>query len=91
MLEQDDSGRRVVRDVVDDVPRFLLGEDVDALGSRLGACLGAGLGALEASRAEPDERTDDRAELGRLVVAQVGALENRHLTLGVLVDGDARR
>ena len=63
-------------------------KQIDALGSRLCACLGAGLGAFEPSGPEADQRADDRAELGRLVVAQVGALQHRHVSLGVLVDDD---
>jgi hypothetical protein len=89
VLEQDDRRGRVVRDVVDDVPRFFLGEDVDAVGSRLGAGLRPGFGALEAAGPETDERSDGRAELGRLVVAQVGALQDRDVALGVFVDREA--
>ena len=44
MLEQDQRRGRVVRDVLQDVPRLVVGEDVDAVLRRLGAGGGASLG-----------------------------------------------
>ena len=68
MLEQHERGGRVVRDLVNDVPRVLVVEDLDALGGRLGARLGAGREAFLALDAEADERADLAAELDRLVL-----------------------
>ena len=71
MLEQDQRRGRVVRDVLENVPRLLVGEDVDAvLGRRFGAGHGSRLHALFAVDAEADQRTDLAAKLDRLVLGR---------------------
>ena len=68
VLDQDERRGRVVRDLLEHVPGVLVGEDLDAVGGRLGTRLGAGLEAFLALDAEPDQRADLAAELDRLVL-----------------------
>src|SRR4051794_38028419 len=87
VLEQDQRGRRVVRDVLEDVPRLLVGEHVYAIAFRNspGARLGAGLHALFALDPEADERADLAADLDRLVPSEVAQMRDLDLAVGVLV------
>src|SRR5207247_639050 len=61
-------------------------EDVDALGAGLSAGLGQLLGPLLACDTEADERPDLRAELDRLVLAEVAQVLDLEFALRVLVD-----
>ena len=89
MLEQDQRGRRVVRDLLQDVPRLVVGEDVDPL---LGRCLGSRdrpcFGPLLTLDAEADQRADDGADLDCLVLGQVAQMLHLDLTVRVLVHGE---
>jgi hypothetical protein len=89
MLQQEERGRGAVRDVLEDVPAFLLGEHVHAAvgldllrsGDR------TGLHAFLALDAEADQGTDLAAELDRLGFRQVAEMLDFDFALGVLVDG----
>src|SRR3954451_5789134 len=85
VLDQDQRGCRVVRDVADDVPRLLLGEERDSLCSELGACLGSRDDAFLALDAEADERAYDRAELDCIVLRQRAEMLDLDRAFGVLV------
>ena len=67
VLDQHQRRGRAVRDVLQDVPRVLVGEHVDAVGGRLRAGQRAGLHAFLALDAQADQRADLAAELDRLV------------------------
>ena len=54
MLEQDQRRGRVVRDLLQDIPRLLIGEDLDAVGACLRAERGAFLGSFFALDPETD-------------------------------------
>jgi hypothetical protein len=53
VLEQDERGGGVVGDLLEDVPGVLVGEDLYAVGGRVGACFGAGLEAFLALMPSP--------------------------------------
>jgi hypothetical protein len=86
VLEQDERRGGVRRDVLDDVPRVLVGECVLALGRGLCPSGRAGLEALLVLDAEPDERADVAAELDGLLLGQVAEMLDLDLALRVLVD-----
>src|SRR4051812_1462066 len=88
VLDQDERGSRVVRDVGEDVPRLLVREHVHAVGGRLLACGRAGLHALLALDPEADQRADRPAELLRLVAGEVAEVLDLQLAVGILVDGE---
>jgi hypothetical protein len=91
VLDQEERRSRVVRNVREDVPHFLVvGEDVDPA---FGGCLGTGLGenirTLLAFDAEADQCTDLRAELDRLFTREVAQVRDLDLAVGVLVHGQS--
>jgi hypothetical protein len=87
VLDQDERRRRVVRDLLEHVPGVFVREHLDAVGGRLGTRLGAGLEAVLALDAKPDQRADLGAQLDRLVLRQVAEVLDFELAGGVLVDG----
>ncbi len=89
VLEQHHGRGAPRRDRLLDVPEVVLVEDLVALGARLGPCLGADLGALEAACAEADQRPDVRAELGGLALGEIAVLHR--LDGAVLVLSDHQR
>src|SRR5512132_1838460 len=86
MLEQDERGGGIVRNLRQDVPRFFLREDVDAIGGGLRARDRAGLHALFPGRSESQERSDDGPELLRLLLRELTSLQGGDLSVRVLVD-----
>src|SRR5947207_2595072 len=84
VFDQDECRGRVRLDVLQDVP-LVASEDVDAVGSSLCAGVGALLGPLLACDAEADERPDLRAELDRLLLAEVAQVLDLELPLRILV------
>ena len=71
MLDQQEGGGRVIRDVLQHVPGLLVAEHLHAVGGRFGAGLGALLQAFLALDAEADQGADLAAELDRLVLGEV--------------------
>src|SRR5207248_3412359 len=86
VLEQKQSGGRVVRDLLEDVPGRLVRERADALRSRLGAGGRSCLDSLFSFDAEADQRPDLAAELDRLILGEVAQMLNLDLSVDVLVD-----
>ena len=87
VLDQEERGGRVVRDLLDYIPGLLVGEGVNAFGARLGAGFGSGDRALFAFDPEADQRADGAAELDRLVLGEVAQVLHLDLSVRVLVDG----
>ncbi len=89
VLEQDERGGRVVRDVLDHVPGVLVRERVDAaLGTRLRPGEGAGLHSLLTLDPEADQSADHGSDLDRLVLCQGAEVLDLDLAVGVLEDGE---
>src|ERR1700742_1979506 len=87
MLQQDQRGRGVVRDFLDDVP-FLVTEDVDPLISGLfRAGPGAFLRAFFALDAEAHQGPDLAAQFDSFVLGQVAEMLHLDFAFGVLVHG----
>ena len=85
MLEQDQRGGRIVRDVLEDIPRVVVGEHVDAVRRRLGARLRARDHPFLALDPEADQRADLAAELDRLILGEVAQVRDLDLAVRVLV------
>jgi hypothetical protein len=85
VLDQQQRRGGVVRDLLDDVPRLLVGEDGRPLGGSLGADRGTVQHALLALDPESDQRADLGPELDRFVLREVAEMRHLDLTLGVLV------
>jgi hypothetical protein len=58
MLDQDQRGGRIIRDVLQHIPGLLVAEHLHAVGRCLGPRLGACLHPLLALDAEPDQGAD---------------------------------
>src|SRR5512132_1629380 len=88
VLEQDERGGGVVRELLEDVPGLFLVDHVDAICCGLGAGDRTGLHALLAARSETEEPADHGAELHRLVLGELAALQYGDLTLRILEDDE---
>ncbi|MFI1996388.1 hypothetical protein [Actinoplanes sp. NPDC020271] len=90
VLDHDQRGRAVVRDLREHVPGLRVLEDGDlalGVGGR-GTERGTGLHALLALDAQADQGTDLAAQFDGLVVGQVAQVLHLHSALLVLVDGE---
>src|SRR3954463_7835626 len=86
VLEQDQRCSGVVRDVLDDVPRVLVAEDLDAFRGCLGSRFRAGLESLLTLEAETDEGPDLAPDLDRLFLREVAQVLDLDEAVRVLVD-----
>src|ERR1700727_2526780 len=66
MLEQNDRRSRVIGNVLQDIPRLVIGEDVHTVGCCLGSLLRAPCGSLFAVDPKTDEGADRASKLDRL-------------------------
>ena len=87
VLEQDQRRGRVVRNVLEDVPRILIGEDVDAVRRCLCARNGAGRHPFFALDSEADKGTYLAADLYRFVLGEVAEMLDFDFSVAVFVDG----
>src|SRR4051794_40231609 len=88
VLEQDQRRGRVVGDLLQDVPRLLVGERVKSVLRGRGTRFGAGDHALLALDPEADQGADLAADLDRLVLGEVREVHDLDLSVGVLVHGE---
>src|SRR3954447_23921097 len=86
VLEQDQRGSGVVGNVLDDVPRVLVAEDLDAFRGCLCSRNCAGLEALLTIEAETDEGPDLAADLDRLFLREVAQVLDLDEAVRILVD-----
>jgi hypothetical protein len=88
VLQQDERGRRIVRDVLQHVP-LITAEHVDSLlGGLFRARLRAGLHPFLTVDAEPNESADLASDLDRLCLGQVGQMLDLQVAIGILVHGE---
>src|SRR4051812_44372218 len=86
VLQKHERRSRVVGNLLEDVPRGLVRQQVASLGGELGARLRADGRALLAIEAEADQRTDLAVELDGLLTRHVAEMLGLELARRVLVD-----